>query len=42
MVGYIIALQEINIASVFDDHLEIHKNANVYRQLMMLQFTFPV
>lgn len=30
MVGYIIALQEINIASLFDDHLEIHKNTNVY------------
>ena len=47
MVGYIIALQEINIASLFDDHFEIHKNTNVYRLklknwLMMLQFTFPV
>ena len=31
VVGYIIPLQEINIASLFDDHLEIHKNTNVYR-----------
>ena len=30
MVGYIIALQEINIASLFDDHFEIHKNTNVW------------
>ena len=31
MVGYIIAPQEINITSLFDDHLEIHKTTNVYR-----------